>query len=234
MNRRPRRAVRSLLAAAVACVAAALVVPGSASAADAETVQVSIGGAAFSSHPAGVLLDVNGLAPGEDASGTMALRSAMHSGARLTVQFIDITDDGQLGSALRFSIGVAGSEHGAFVARWSGTGTQLGEPIDLGTVVGVGATKWVRLTASLPAETGNVVQADTFRFGVRVVLQDVGGSGVAGVSVHNGPGGGSGVDSASSSPLSLTGVPMILLVGAAVLLLLAGGVVLASARRRAA
>lgn len=251
MTRRPGRAVGLLLAGALACVAAALAGPGEALASDAETVQVSVGGAAFSSHPTGVLLDVDGLVPGTAASGTLAVRSAMHTGAALTLQLVDTADDdngcvgpevaldtscgpggGELGRALRFSVAVAGSARGAFVERWSGTGDQLRRAIDARTVVGVGATTWVRLTATLPSDTGNVVQSDTFRFGVRVVLHDVAGSGVAGVAVHNAPGG-SGVDAASGSRLSLTGTPVLLLVGAATLLLVAGGVALTSGRRRA-
>lgn len=250
MNRRPRRTIAILVAGALACVAAALVVPGSATAADAETVQVSIDGAAFSRQPAGVLLDVNGLAPGDSAEGGMAIRSAMHTGARLSLQFVDVADDdngcvhseavvdsscgiggGELGGALRFSVAVAGAAHGAYVERWSGTGTELRRAIDTGTVVGAGAVKWVRLSAALPRDTGNIVQSDTFRFAVRVVLQDVAGSGVAGVDVHNAPGG-SGVDGTSSSRLALTGGPIVLLVGAAVLLLVAGAVLLGASRRR--
>jgi hypothetical protein len=93
----------------------------------------------------------------------------------------------------------------------------------------------LRVTLAVPSQVGNVVETDTFRFGLRVVLSGHGkhgGSGVGGKHSHkhhhggsgnNGPGGGSG--------LAATGFATVLFVTGAVLLIGAGTVLLVAGRR---
>ena len=78
---------------------------------------------------------------------------------------------------------------------WSGTVRDLERGVDLGRVSGAGGRRWVRLTAALPAATGAGIESDTLTFALRVVLSEVGGSGVAAVSV-----GGFGTDAVSTHP----------------------------------
>lgn len=241
-----RRITRVLVGAGLACVLAALLVPGAA-AANGGGVMVSVNGAPFTASSSRPLFDTAQLAPGMTAEATLGVRNGLHEPARLRLRVHDLRDDdngcagperrvdttcgpgaGELGGALQVRVLVTrGDTTGV---AWHGTLRDLVRGIDTGVVVRADGQGRIRMTARVPSAAGAAVESDTVGFGLRVVLQGAAGSARAEVGDESAQ---RPDDSASGSPLAITGLPAALLALAAVLLIGSGVVASVAARRRA-
>ena len=189
-----------LLIAGLGCLLAALLLPGSANADAHHDVEVSVAGGSFTSYSSRPLLDVSALGPGDSTAAVMGVRSTMRSAGVLYLRMHGVHDDdngcarpertvdttcgrgeGDLGQQLRFTVATAAHEHGNYTARWSGTAAGLIGTVDTHLSVASNATRWVRMTAALPASAGRRVESDTFRFGLGVIVRGKAGTGGAGV-----------------------------------------------------
>lgn len=234
-----RRWAAGLAAAAVLCLGGGLVWAAAAGATRDGSVQVSLAGAAFTERPTGPLFAADGLAPGGATTAVLGVRS---NGAaeELTVRLLPASGGGALAGAVRFAVDVGDTATGPFRPVWRGGALALAGGVATGMRVGGGTDRWVRLTAAVPASSGNEIAGATLRFGLRVQL---GGPGSTGVSVGgaSGPAGaggsgggvsvggsGNGVSGGGLSldPLGATGVPVLLLLVGAGLLGAAGGLLL--------
>lgn len=216
------RPVRAVVAAALACVAAGLVVPSAAGAARDGVVQVALPGQPFTSTPAGPLLDVHSLVPGETTSEFVGVRDTAAGADELRLRFVAVHDS-ELGAALRFAVAVADAPSGPFTQTWTGTAAQLTGGIDAGTTVRSGADRWVRISATLPWAAGDAVEGDAFDFRLRIEL--VTRSEIKGITIGP-PGAASG---GAAGPLALTGAPTVLLLAGGLLLVVAGAMLYHSA-----
>lgn len=238
--------LRAVLAAALLCVLGGLLVPASANAARNNAVQVALPGHGFTATPAGPLLDVSALVPGAGTAAVIGVRSGSTADQELLLRFVAIHDEdngctppeaavdrtcgtggGDLGSALRFAVAVAGTPDGPYTPTWAGTAADLARGVDAGTGVHRGADRWVRLSAVLPGTAGNVVQSDTFDFRLRVELATA--SQIDAVTI--GP---AGAASEGAGPLALTGAPALLLIAGGLLLVVAGAMLYRASVSRAA
>ena len=215
--------VRAVVAAALACLVGGLVVPSSADAARDGVVQVALPGQQFTSAPAGPLLEVDSLVPGETTSEVLGVRNTEAGADELGLRFV-VVHDSELGAALRFAVAVADAPSGPFTETWTGTAGQLSSGIDAGATVRSGADRWVRISAALPGTTGNAVEADTFDFRLRVEL--VTRSEIKGITI--GPPGAAGAGGGGGR-LAVTGFPQALLLAGGALLVVAGALLLRSA-----
>lgn len=221
-------------------------------------INIPSAGTAFTASPSGTLINVSRLAPGVSANGVMGVRNGSSNPAALSVQFVDVHSSengcvhpelampggcdpdgpGQLPDALTFSLGTSSSRDGAYNTVWTGSAAELQSGVRVGDDLTAHGTEWVRLTLGLPGSVGNEVQSDTYGFNVLVTLSDpvaagVAGSsfGIAGVSTVRGVES-LGVGPSSAGGLALTGVPMMLLIGAGLLLVLCGALVAMGFRER--
>lgn len=241
------RAVPALLLAGLCCLLAAFLLPGSADADTNHDVEVSVAGGAFTSFSSRPLLDVSALAPGDSTAAVMGVRNNLRSAGVLYLRMRDVRDDdngcvrperavdttcgrgdGDLGRALRFTVATAADEHGPYTARWTGPADGLTGTLDTHLRIASSGTRWIRMSATLPAGAGRRVETDTFGFGLGVIVRGRAGSGGAGVGGKHAhrpgsPGGGG---------LAATGVAMTALIGVGALLVILGLLALASAWRR--
>ena len=101
---------------------------------------------------------------------------------------------------------------------WQGRPLQLASVRSLGLPVPARATAWLRLTAAVPASVGNVVESDTFRFGLHVVLAGNGVSGGSGVAVQH-----TGVDGIHTGARPDGGIDGLAATGFSTVLFVIGG-----------
>src|SRR5437868_5500837 len=76
-----------------------------------------------------------------------------------------------LGGVLRALVATAPDRDGVWTPAWSGPVSELVTGVDTGIHLPAKGERWIRLTLQVPAKVGNVIESDTFRFGLRVVLQ---------------------------------------------------------------
>lgn len=208
-------------------------------------VQLSVGGRGFTANPVGPLLDTSGLAPGTSAAATLGVRSRFAVATELSVRLTHVHDDdngcnpaeaavdstcgagqGDLGHAAVATLEVATAERGSYRPVWRGAAERLVGGVAAGLTVPGHADRWLRLTVAVPPQVGNVIESDTFTFGLRVVLAGngaSGGSGVGGVDTGGHSGNGTG-------GLAATGFSTVLFVSGGALLLLAGAMLLGAGR----
>jgi hypothetical protein len=243
MTRRRTGLVLAMIAAL--CLLGALFGPTPASADRNGKVELAVGGRAFTSQPTGPLVDTSTLAPGIGVSTTLGVRSRFDVATKISLQLTNIRDDdngcgapearvddtcgigqGELGHHLVVTIESANVQHGAYQPVWTGTALKLATTRGLDLAVPGNADRWLRLSVSVPAGVGNVVESDTFRFGLRVMLQGngvSGGSGVAGQHTgHHGSSSGTGGLAATGFSTVLFALGGVLLIGAGAVLLSAG------------
>jgi hypothetical protein len=251
MTRRRLGLLLSLIAGL--CLLGGLFGPGTASADRNGKVELAIGGRPFTSQPTGPLVDTSRLAPGIGVSATFGVRSRFDVATTMSLQLTNIRDDdngcgapearvdttcgkgqGDLGHHLIVTIAEAPTRDGQFHQVWQGQALQLTKILSLGVQVPGNTDRWLRLSAAVPASVGNIVESDTFRFGLQLVLAGngvSGGSGVAGQHTGNGNGGHSG-SSSGIGGLAATGFGTTLFVTGGVLLLIAGAVLLSAGRKQ--
>lgn len=208
--------------AAIVCLGGGLAWAAASPHAPSPPLQVSLAGAPFTSDPVGPLFVADGLAPGRSAVVVLGVRVGSAPEV-LSLQLLPTADDDALAPATRFDLEVGAAPDGPFRSVWSGGTGSFAAGVRTGVSVGRGADRWVRLTATVPAASGNEVAGATLRFGLRVQVAAIGGSGVEGVSVGGAGQSGHGVEGVSAGPVSVTGAPLLLLVTGGVLLGGAGG-----------
>jgi hypothetical protein len=232
-----RRWAAALAAAALVCLGGGLA--WAATTTGDPALQVSVGGAAFTDRPAGPLFAADNLAPGASTAAVLGVRSR-GSAEPLTLRLLPGDSAGALARAVTFTVEVGDTAAGPFRTVWRGSAAGLGAGVGTGALVGSRADRWIRLTAAVPASSGNEVAGAALHFGLRVQLSAVDGSGTGGVSVGGAEGpaggsgtgggvqapGGSGTDGVSIGPISATGVPLALLLAGAGLLGGAGALLL--------
>jgi hypothetical protein len=247
MTRRRAGLLLGLIAAC--CLLAGLFGSGPASADRAGKVLLSVGGGSFDTHPAGPLLDTSGLAPGVRVTNTLGVRSRFDVATKVSLQLVNVRDDdngcvppearvdstcgtgnGDLGRVLIVSVDEATAQHGTYHQVWQGNALRLINTIGLPVQVPGGADRWLRFSAAVPSTVGNVVESDTFGFGLHIVLAghgQHGGSGVGGKHTgghHHGSSGGHG-------GLAATGFELVLFVVGGLLLIAAGAVLWSAGRQ---
>jgi hypothetical protein len=246
---RSLRAVAALLVAGLCCVLAALLLPGSADADTSHDVEVSVAGGPFVPFSTSPLLDTSTLAPGRSTAAILGVRSGMHQRAELFLRMYAVHDDdngcappesavdttcgrgeGDLGRLLTFTLETADEQDGQYTPIWSGTANQLEGAVNTDLTLLPQDTRWVRMTAALPADAGAQVESDSFGFALSAILRGKSGSGETGIGGEHTHKHHHGTDGAG--PLADTGVAMTLLAGAGVLLIVVGLLVLATALRR--
>ena len=242
------RAVPILLIVGLCCLLAALLLPGSAGAEGPHDVEVSVAGAPFTPDSPQPLLDVSSLAPGEQTSAVLGVRSTMRVPGLLYLRMHGVRDDdggcvpperavdttcgsgeGDLGHLLGFTVATAPDRQGPYTARWSGSADDLEGTVNTHLNIASGGTQWVLMTANLPARAGRQVESDLFRFALEVIVRGrdgEGASGVGGEHTHH-PG-----SSGGGPPLAFTGVAVTMLAGAGALLLIVGLLVSLTVWRR--
>lgn len=250
-----------VLVLAVACLLGGMGWAGSVRAASNDAVQVAVGSAPFTDHPAGGLFDVSGLAPGGSTSVTFGVRTAATTAEALSLRLVSTRNDengcgtaeaavdrtcagatGELGLELTFALAAAPSRGGPYRQVWQGSAATLDSGVATGASVEARADKWLRLTATVPASAGDEIEGDAFRFALRVQLTV---SGAGGVTIGEGrqpaaggvAGAGAHAGSARSGGViiggvSLTGRPLALLLVGAALLGTAGALLVVSGTRR--
>jgi hypothetical protein len=178
-----------LLVLALGCLIGGLGWAGSVRAAGDDAVQVAVGGAAFTDHPAGGLLDVSGLAPGGSVSVTFGVRTSATVPESLALTSVSTRNDengcgaaeaavdhtctgrtGELGLELAFTIVAGLGPSGPYRQVWQGSAAMLGGGVGTGVSVAAGADRWIRLTATVPASAGDEIEGDAFLFALRVQL----------------------------------------------------------------
>jgi hypothetical protein len=232
---------------AALCLAAALILPGSAQADRNGKVLLSVGAAPFTATPAGPLLDTQDLAPGSTISADLGVRSGFGVGTTLHIGLTDVRDDdngctpaearvdhtcgvngGDLGAALVMSVQLATTQSGRYHQVWQGSAADLARLHALPAAVPAHGERWLRISAVLPVSVGDIVQSDTIRFGVRVVLAGNGVRGGSGIdAIHIG-----GLHPATHGVdgLAATGADIVLFGVGAALLIVAGTMISVSAR----
>ncbi len=248
MSRNVARAALVSAFLAALCIVGAVVAAHSAGAPGDQGPQVSVSGKQFTGNPTQGLFDVSGIVPGGGSDALLGVRAGSAGASKVVLRLIAVHDDengcrpaerrtdrscgtgaGELGDALVFTVSTASTSAGTYRQVWRGTVAQFKRGADTDTVLAPRADSWVRVRAMLPTGTGNEVQSDGFRFGLRVDVVD--GLGTEGVSVGTGSG---GAHSGATSGVSATGLPLALLLAGAGLLVACGALLAGSARRRPA
>jgi hypothetical protein len=213
-------------------------------------VELSVAGAAFSGEPNGPLMDTHALAPGVSISADLGVRSGFDGATAVSLQLVGVRNDdngctrpetrvdttcgrgqGDLEQALTMTVAAADARAGDYQQVWSGSAEQLAHITTIGLSVPKRADRWLRITATVPATVGNIVQSDTFGFGLRVTLAGSGGSsssGVAGAHTSRTPSG------HGTQGLAATGFELVLFLIGAALLIASGTALLGGTRRRRA
>jgi hypothetical protein len=158
-------------------------------------IEISIGGAPFTSTPSTSLMTLSNVAPGTTEARVMGVRNTTSVPGSISMKFIGVTSsengctaaesampggcdpggNGQLAQNLTFMVARGTAQGGPFTPVWVGPATDAGTvtvPIDP-DLAGGGGTDWVQITAALPVWTGNEVQSDTFGFGLAVVITSI-------------------------------------------------------------
>lgn len=243
-----RRRIGALLAVLAAACLAGGAMRASAAPPAQPKIELAVGAASFSAAPSGPLLDTRTLAPGVSISADLGVRSGFDVATAVSLQLIDVHDDdngctapearvdttcgggqGDLGHALTMTVAAASAQSGAYRPVWTGSAETLAGNTAIGLHLPKGAERWLRITASVPASVGNVVESDTFRFGLQVTLAGSGrsaSSGIAGVHTAHHP------SSRGSEGLAATGFETVLFLIGGVLLVAAGVALLGGGRRR--
>ena len=191
------RVLRCALTAALAVatgLAVFLLGPASASAAGGVPIDI---GAGFTTNPAGPLLTLTNMIPGESASAVVGVRNLSNASADIALQLINVHDDehgctksealvdltcgdpglgeGDLTNALVFTIDEGDAKAGPFTQTWTGgAATLVAAATDISASIPATSDRWLRITVSLPFASGNQTQTDTFGFGLRVFLSGLG------------------------------------------------------------
>jgi hypothetical protein len=221
----PARVLRGAITVAattLAALAMILFVPTAANAAPG--VELSINGAAFTTSPGAPLLTLNNLAPGQSSTGTIGVRNGYGDGGDLALQTVDVHNlengcnhpellagdttcgnpgdgDGELGDAFTLTVQFGDSIAGPWGAPvFTGTVNALKAVAHLGVTVPGGADRYLLVTATLPAPTGNQVQTDSISFDLRVNLSTNAGGGGGVVPGGGGTPGGGGNNPGGNTP----------------------------------
>ncbi|HKC28032.1 MAG TPA: hypothetical protein VKB75_08460, partial [Jatrophihabitans sp.] len=203
-------------------------------------MQIALPGVGFTDHPDGSLLDMTRLAPGMTTSGVLGVRNGSGGPANLYLRMVDVKEvdgcpdgdancshgDIRIERVLSFTVEIADSRDGSYRPVWSGSASGLQDAVSVSSGLSNGQVRWVRLSATLPADAGNESQSETLHFGLQVALDGVDGESIQVLGAHAHHRG------SSVLGLSLTGARLRMITTVGVLLVAIGLLVFVAGHRR--
>jgi hypothetical protein len=230
----------TVVALAVVCLVAGAAIRSAAQTPPPKHLEIALPGhhAGFTDAPKGHLLDATRLAPGRTARAVMGIHNTADGPAAVTLSMFGVTETDncidagscshhgvRIQNQLVFAVDIAKTRTGRFTRAWTGPVSKLLDGAPLGPAFAADEVRWVRVSATLPASTGNGAQAERISFGLKISL-DAGSLGESTQLL-----GGHSTDGVRIAGLAMTGTQFVLITVVAFGLLASGLALLLLTRR---